>query len=82
MRLYHEKQLEIEYAKGTYFDKFSEILDETEPLNQHILRYTFIDWHLLSNLNVVKRKKRRSRRKEEKTEKRNASQRTTTVYCA
>ena len=56
MRLYHEKQLEQEYAKGIYFDKFFTPLDETAPLDQKILRYTFLDWHLYSNLTAVKRK--------------------------
>ena len=66
MRLYHEKQLELEYAKGIYFDKFFTPLDETEPLDQHILRYTFIDWHLYSNLTAVKRKNKQVEAKKKK----------------
>ena len=54
MRLYHEKQLELEYAKGKCFEKFYTPLDETEPLDQHTSRYTFIDWHLYSNLTAIK----------------------------
>ena len=66
MRRYHEKQLEIEYTKGRYFDRFFQILDETEPLDQNILRYSFIDWHLLSNLNAIKRKNEETKDRKKK----------------
>ena len=66
MRLYHEKQLELEYAKGIYFDKFFTPLDETAPLDQKILRYTFLDWHLYSNLTAVKRKNEQVESKKKK----------------
>ena len=69
MRFY-EKQLELEFANKQYFDKYLYNLDEWKPLDKHILKFAFIDWHLIDNLQDVKRKQEQSdeRRKKLKEE--------------
>ena len=67
---YYEKQLELEFANKQYFDKYLHNLDESKPLEKRILKFAFIDWHLIANLEDVKRKQEQSddRRKKLKAE--------------
>ena len=67
---YYENQLELEFANQQYFDKYLYNLDESKPLEKRTLKFTFIDWHLIANLEDVKRKQEQSneRRKKIKAE--------------
>ena len=66
---YYEKQLELEFANSQYFDKYLYTIDRGKPLDQRTLKFAFIDWHLIANLQDVKRKEqgddRRKKLKEE-----------------
>ena len=56
MILYYIKQVEIEHSNGQYWNKFCIPVNERAPLDQTILRYTFIDWHLVIFMTSIKRK--------------------------
>ena len=67
---YYEKQLELEFVNQDYFNKYIYLLDQSKPLEKRTLKFAFIDWHLIANLEDVKRKQEQSddRRKKLKTE--------------